>query len=135
MKIKRFGISLEEGLLKSLDNLVKAHHFPNRSQAVRFLIRNNLVEKNFKDNGRVCGCIVLVYDHHKRDLLNKSTDIQHDYQNLIISTQPNHLDHRNCLEVITVKGRAKQLQELADKLISLKGVKHGKLVVTGAGEE
>ena len=132
-KIKRFGVSLEQGLLKSLDNLANKHRFPNRSQVIRFLIRKNLVEQDWKDNKEVAGCVVLVYDHHKRELLNKSINLQHKYQVLVLSVQHVHLDHRNCLEAIILKGKATHLKELADRLISLKGIKHGQLVMSGVG--
>lgn len=130
MKVKRFGVSLEEDLLNSLDELVKKNQFPNRSQAVRFLIKKILVEEKWEGNKEVAGAIVLVYDHHKRELQNKSTSIQHDYHDLILSVQHVHLDHSNCLETITVKGKAKRLIQLADQLIALKGISHGKLVMT-----
>ena len=132
-KIKRFGVSLEEDLLKALDNLSIKHKFPNRSQAIRFLIRKNLVEQEWSDNKKVSGCIVLVYDHHRRDLLNKSIELQHKYQVLVLSVQHVHLDHHNCLEAIILKGRASQLKELADRLIALKGMKHGQLIMSGMG--
>lgn len=131
-KIKRFGVSLEEELLKELDNLSKRHKFPNRSQVIRFLIRKNLVEEAWQENKEVSGAVVLIYDHHKRDLVNKSLDIQHDFSHIILSTQHVHLDHNNCLEIIALKGKASRLRGLSDKLISLKGVKHGKLVITAA---
>lgn len=130
MKVKRFGVSLEENLLNQLDELVDNHQFPNRSQAIRFLIKKNLVEQNWEENKLVAGAIVLVYDHHKKELQNKSTDVQHDFHSLILSVQHVHLDHDNCLETIAVKGKAKELQNLADKLIALKGIKHGELVMT-----
>jgi CopG family nickel-responsive transcriptional regulator len=130
MKIKRFGVSLEEDLLRELDNLTKRHKFPNRSQAIRFLIRKNMVEEAWQENKEVAGCVVLIYDHHKRDLVNKSLDIQHRFGDLILSVQHVHLDHHNCLEMIALKGKAYQLGELADTLISQKGIKHGKLVMT-----
>ena len=128
--MKRFGVSLENNLLKELDELVSIHKLPNRSQAIRHLIRKNKVEDKWKNNANVCGCIVLVYDHHKRGLLNKSVDIQHKYQRLVLSTQHVHLDHNNCLETIALKGKAKELKELADSLIALKGIKHGELVMS-----
>lgn len=131
MNLKRFGVSVEEDLLIALDNFVKRHRFPNRSQAIRHLIRNNLVEKKWKENKKVAGCLVLVYDHHKRDLINKSIDIQHQFQDLVLSIQHVHLDGHNCLETIALFGKAKRLEELADKLIALKGIKHGKLVTSG----
>ncbi len=130
MKIKRFGVSLEEELLRELDRLVKKNKFPNRSQAIRFLIRKNLVEEAWQENKEVAGCIVLIYDHHKRDLVNKSLEIQHKFNHLILACQHVHLDHHNCLEMIALKGKAFHLKELADTLISLKGIKHGKLVMT-----
>ena len=132
-KVKRFGVSLEEDLLKELDNLVKTHKFPNRSQAVRFLIRNNIVAQKWQHNKEVAGCVVLVYDHHKRDLLNKSITLQHGYQDLVLSVQHVHLDHHNCLEMVALRGKAIKLKELADKLIALKGIKHGQLIMSGIG--
>ncbi|MBU1146940.1 MAG: nickel-responsive transcriptional regulator NikR [Candidatus Omnitrophica bacterium] len=128
--MKRFGVSLEDNLLKELDSLIKKHMLPNRSQAIRFLIRKNLVEEKWQGNEEVSGCVVLIYDHHKKDILNKSVDHQHKYQHLVLSTQHVHLDHHNCLETITLKGKAKELKELADRLIALKGVKHGELVMS-----
>ncbi|MBU1864434.1 MAG: nickel-responsive transcriptional regulator NikR [Candidatus Omnitrophica bacterium] len=131
-KVKRFGVSLEEDLLGKLDGLAKKHKFPNRSQTIRFLIRNTLVEDALQHNKEVAGCLVLIFDHHKRELVNKSLDIQHSFSNLILSTQHVHLDHHNCLEMIALKGKANQLNELADRLVSLKGIKHGKLTMTAA---
>jgi len=130
--IKRFGVSLEEDLFKELDSLVKRHKFPNRSQAIRFLIRKNLAEEAWQDNKEVSGAVVIIYDHHKRELVNKSLDIQHEFGGIILATQHVHLDHHNCLEIIALKGKASSLKELSDKLLSLKGVKHGKLVVAAA---
>ncbi len=130
MLLKRFGVSLEENLLKALDNFVKKNQFPNRSQAIRFLIKKNLVEEKWEENEDVAGAIVIVYDHHKREVQNKSTDIQHNYHNIIISVQHVHLDHHNCLESILVKGKAAELKALSEKLISIKGIHHGKLVMT-----
>lgn len=107
MQVKRFGVSLEEELLGELDRLVEKHHFPNRSQAIRFLIKKYSIEDEWEGNKEVAGAILLVYDHHKRDLQTKSTDIQHDFHHLILSVQHVHLDHHNCLETIAVKGKAK----------------------------
>ena len=130
MKVKRFGVSLEEDILNTLDSYVKKLQFPNRSQAIRYLINKNTVEEKWDRNKEVAGAIVLVYDHHKRDLQNKSTELQHDYHELILSVQHVHLDHHNCLETISVKGKAGRLKDLADKLIALKGISHGQLVMT-----
>ncbi len=130
MQVKRFGVSLEEDILKSLDKYVKQKQFPNRSQAIRHLIRKNIVEEQWKGNNIVAGAVVLVYDHHKRELQTKSTRVQHDFHNLILSIQHVHLDHDNCLETIAVKGKAKELIKLANSLIAIKGIKHGKLVMS-----
>ncbi len=125
MKIKRFGVSLEDDLLEALDFYVAENKFPNRSQAIRHLIRKNLVRKQWEGNEEVAGAIVLVYDHHKRDLQHNSTHIQ------ILSVQHVHLDHHHCLETIAVKGKSERLTELANQLIGLKGIFHGELVMTG----
>ena len=132
MKVKRFGVSLEEDLLEKLDELVIKQQFPNRSQAIRFLIQKSLVEEKWEGNENVAGAIVLVYDHHKRELQKKSTSVQHEFHNLILSVQHVHLDHHYCLETIAVKGKAVALIQLADQLIALKGIKHGKLVMSMA---
>ncbi len=129
MNTKRFGVSIEAELLDKLDKFVKERQFSNRSQAIRFLINKNIVEEKWQDNEEVAGAVVLVYDHHKRELQKKSTEIQHNSHDLILSVQHVHLDHDNCLETIAVKGKAQKLVNLSNKLIGLKGVKHGKLVI------
>lgn len=128
--MKRFGVSLEDELLEKLDKLVESHTFPNRSQAIRFLIRKHLTGEQWKNNREVSGCLVLVYDHHKSDLQNKLTAIQHDFHHLVLCSQHVHLDHSNCIETITLKGKAQELQELADRLIAVKGMIHGELVMS-----
>ncbi len=130
MKVKRFGVSLEEDLLNDLDQLVMLQNFPNRSQAIRYLIKKNLVEDEWEGNEEVAGAIVLAYDHHKRGLQKISTEVQHNFHHLIISVQHVHLNHDNCLETITVKGKAKDLIKLSNDLISIKGIKHGQLVMS-----
>jgi len=130
MQVKRFGVSLEEDVLKALDKMVIKHNFPNRSQALRHLVKSTLVTDKIDENKTVAGAIVIVYDHHKRELNNKLMHVQHDYHDLILSTQHVHLEHDLCLETIAVKGKAKKLMELADKIIGTKGLKHGKLVIT-----
>ena len=132
MGVTRFGVSLEEELLEALDQYVKENQFPNRSQAIRHLVEKNLVEKKWQCNRIVAGAIVLLYDHHKSDLTNKLTDIQHHYFEVILSAQHFHLNHDACLEIIAVKGEARQLTELADKLVTLKGIRHGKLIMSQA---
>lgn len=132
MKLKRFGVSLEEDLLKELDKLTRVHKFPNRSQAIRFLVRKNLIDEAWDKNEEVSGALILIYDHHRREVVSKSLNIQHNFTDIILSTQHVHLSHHNCLEIIALKGKAAKLKELADSLIALKGIKHGKLVVSAA---
>ena len=106
---------------------------PNRSQAIRYLIRQDIIKEQWESNRIVSGCVVIVYDHHKRDLLDKAVDIQHKYQNLVLSSQHVHLDHNNCLETIILKEKAWHLKQLADRLIALKGIKHGEMVMSTVG--
>ena len=132
MSIVRFGVSLEKELLEALDNYASDNHFNNRSQAIRNLINNNIVSNKWQCNNHVAGSITLVYDHHKRDLLTNLTDLEHDYRDVILSSQHFHLEHDLCMEIIAVKGKAITLTELADKLIAVKGINHGKLTMSRA---
>jgi len=132
MALSRFGVSLDEEILKALDSFVIENNYPNRSQAIRFLVEKNIVEKKWQCNHIVAGAIVYVYDHHKGDITNKSNEIQHKYFDVILSTQHFHLSHDVCLEMIAVKGPSRKLTELSDKIIGLKGVIHGKLVMSKA---
>lgn len=131
MSLKRFGVSLESKLLEELDRLVIRNRFPNRSQAIRFLIQKNIVEEKWEGDELVAGAIVIVYDHNKKELHEKVNSLQHEYHCLILAGQHIHIDNHNCLEVISVRGNANKLKKLADKLRAIKGVKHGELVMTG----
>ena len=133
--IVRFGVSLEKKLLEKFDILIKERKYPNRSEAIRDLIRENLVKREWVEGKEVAGAITLVFDHHKRDLVNILTDIQHDFHTLIISSQHIHLDHDNCLEIIVVRGKPTEARELADKLRATKGVKYGALSIATTGKE
>lgn len=121
---------MEDGILNDLDTIVNKKHFSNRSQAIRHLITNNKVSDEWEDNKEVAGAIVLVYDHHRPNLQKKSTDIQHDFHHLILAVQHVHLDHHNCLETIALRGKADELRTLSDRLIAIKGIKHGKLLTS-----
>ena len=133
--IIRFGVSLEKELLEKFDRLIKVKKYPNRSEAIRDLIRENLVKREWIEGKEVAGAITLVFDHHKRELVNNLTDIQHDFHTLIISSQHIHLDHDNCLEIIVVRGKPIEVRELADKLRATKGVKYGSLSIATTGKE
>jgi len=130
MALSRFGVSLDEELLKALDSFVIENSLPNRSRAIRHLVEKNLAEKKWQCNQIVAGAVVLLYDHHKGDITTKSNDIQHEYYDVILSSQHFHLNHDNCLEIIAVKGTAKRLTELSDRLIGMKSIIHGKLVMS-----
>ncbi len=132
-ELARFGVSLENRLLEKFDRLIKRKGYSTRSEALRDLIRQELVRKEWEEDHEVAGAVTFVYDHHLRGLTSRLTDIQHDYQKLIISTQHIHLDHDNCLEIVAVKGRAKEVQKLAHALQSVKGVRHGTLSMTSTG--
>jgi CopG family transcriptional regulator, nickel-responsive regulator len=130
MSLARFGVSLDEDILQALDAFVVENNMPNRSQAIRHLVEKNLVEKKWQCNNIVAGAIVLLYDHRKSDISVKLNEVQHSYFDVILSSQHFHLNHENCLEVIAVKGKANILTELSDKLIGIKGIIHGKLVMS-----
>jgi len=134
-ELVRFGVSLEKTLLNRFDDLIRKRKYTNRSEALRDMIRQELVKKAWETGGEVAGAITYIYDHHKRELLNKITDIQHDHQRVIISTQHIHLDHNHCLEIIASRGRVKDVLRLADSLKAIKGVRHCTLSMTGTGEE
>jgi CopG family nickel-responsive transcriptional regulator len=130
MYVKRFGVSLESNLLEELDRLALKYQFPNRSQAIRYLVKKYSVEDNWEHDQEVAGAVILLYNHHKHGLQTRSTKFQHEFHHLILSVQHVHLDHENCLETIILKGNAGELRTLANKLIAIKGVVHGELVMT-----
>jgi len=134
-KVFRFGISLGKDLLDKFDRLIREKNYTNRSEAFRDLIREDLVKAEWKKNKEIVGAITLIYNHHKRELVNKLMDIQHDFGDIIISSQHIHLDHNNCLEIIAVKGSSKEAQKLSDSLKSVKGVKHGTLSLSTTGKD
>ncbi|MFQ5688483.1 MAG: nickel-responsive transcriptional regulator NikR, partial [Candidatus Scalindua sp.] len=123
-------------LLKQFDKYIIEKGYANRSEAIRDLIRNNLVEKEWKIGTReTVGTITIIYNHHKRDLTDTLTSIQHKYHTSMISTMHVHLDAHNCLEVLVVKGKAGEIKIIADRLIGTKGVIHGKLTTTTLGKD
>jgi CopG family nickel-responsive transcriptional regulator len=132
----RFGISLSKRLLRDFDAVISRRGYTSRSEAIRDLIREHLVELEWEEEKKeTVGTITLVYNHETRDLGDKLTHVQHKYIDIIISATHIHLDRHNCLEVIIVKGKGRQIRAVADKLISTKGVKHGKLTMTTTGKE
>jgi CopG family nickel-responsive transcriptional regulator len=134
-KTVRFGISLDEKLLVDFDQLIEQKRYTNRSEAIRDLIRASLVENKSESTEEAIGTVTLIYNHHVRDLSDKLTEQQHSHHDHIISSLHVHLDAHNCLEVLVVRGAAHEVKQIADELIGVKGVKHGKLVMTTTGKD
>ena len=134
MGLVRFGVSLDKNLLEKFDHLIENKNYTNRSEAFRDLIRQELVKKEWEAGEEVAGTITIIYDHHQRELATKLMDIQHDHGKNIISTQHIHLDHHNCMEIIAVRGSAKEAQKLADMLKAVRGVKHSTLGMSSTGK-
>jgi len=132
----RFGISADERLLERFDALISTRGYVNRSEAIRDLIRNALVEEQWDlGEAEAVGTVTLVYDHHTRDLADKLTEHQHSHHQEIVSTLHIHLDADHCLEVVVLRGVASEIKRLAEGLIGTKGVSHGKFVATTTGED
>ena len=132
-KATRFGVSIPSRLLRKFDELIEEKGHGNRSEALRDLIRDFLVEAEWEANEETIGTVTLVYDHHVRELAEELNSIQHDMGEAIISSLHVHLDHHLCLEVIVVRGRSKEIRRLADRLIGTRGVVHGKLTAATVG--
>ena len=127
--LARISLSLEKGLLDKFDRQIAKQEYPTRSKAIADLIRDCLMTTQWTRGATGAGAIILVYDHHKRDLSTRLTHIQHDFHHMIISTQHVHLDHHNCLEIVVVKGKTTDLGSLAHKLKTVKGVTHASLAM------
>jgi len=132
--LKRFSVSLEDKLLAIFDEHIKARSYSNRSEAIRDLIRKAFIKEEWEADKQVMGVISLVYDHHQHKLQEKVTLVQHDFHHHIVSTTHVHMDHDNCLEVIIVRGKAKEVQDLADKLAALRGVRDANLAMSSTGQ-
>jgi len=134
-KVLRFGVSIPKELVRAFDARIRGKGYSNRSEAIRDIMRDYLVEGEWESGqGEVVGTVTIVYDHHVRELSNVLTNLQHGFHDAILCTTHVHLDEHNCLEVVVVKGTSEQVRAIADRLISTRGVKHGKLVCTTSGE-
>ena len=132
-QLARIGVAIDADLLASFDGLIEKQGYENRSEAFRDLIRDRLVRaESEQPNKEVVGTLTLVYDHHQRNLTEKITNLQHDHHGVVVSTLHVHLDHHNCLEVLILRGKSKVVRQLADLLVSIKGIQHGQLAVTAA---
>lgn len=135
-ELARIGIAIPGELLEEFDRLIAKRGYSTRSEAVRDLVRKELVDEiSASPNAEVYGTVTLIYDHHARLLLDKLTEIQHQYHDAIMSSVHVHLDHDNCLEVILVRGKSTLVQKLANTLIATKGVKHGRFMLTTSGRD
>jgi CopG family transcriptional regulator, nickel-responsive regulator len=133
--LERFTVSMDKQLLEKFDLRSKERGYANRSEAVRDLVRGCLVEEDWKNKTeKMAATVTLVYDHHKREVMEKITELQHHSGKLVVAATHVHLDNDNCLEVIILRGPGKDLKNLSDKLISLQGVKHGQTVYTTEGK-
>jgi len=133
--LTRFSVSIESDLLNRFLRMARKHGSKNRSEALRNVMRDSLVREEWQGDDEIVGTITIVYDHHKRELTDRLTDIQHDHHEAVLSATHIHLDHDNCLEMIAVRGTATRVQKIADSLIGTRGVKHGKLSATTTGKK
>ena len=132
----RFGVSIPDDLLGKFDQLISGKGYTNRSEAIRDLIRDRLVEDQWSESGHeVVGTVTVVYNHEQSDLAQKLTEIQHKKHDLIVSSVHVHLDHHNCLEVLIMRGVSAEVRKAGELLISTRGVKHGKITMTTTGKE
>jgi len=132
-ELVRTGVSIERELLDDFDKLIAKRGYSNRSEALRDLIRDALVAEQATGNNPVVATLSMVYDHHRPELTEKLTQAQHHHHGNVLAATHVHLDDENCFEVVLMKGRAAEVKHLADHMLSLRGVKHGKLVMTSAG--
>jgi len=136
MKVVRFGVSVPEELLEKFDRIIEEKGYVNRSEAIRDLMRDFIIRHEWETGDtEVAGTITMLYNHDEADVVKELLDLQHEYLDEIVSSIHVHMDEHNCLEVVIVQGKASRIKEIADRLLSLKGVKHGKLVMTGTGKE
>lgn len=131
----RFGVSMEASLLARFDALIASQGYTNRSEAIRDLVRDRLVEARWEDTGgEVPAVVALVFDHDMRLLGDQMTNMQHGHGDLVIASMHVHLDDHNCLEVTVMRGTSQSVRDLAQRMLSLRGVKHGRLVMTGSAD-
>ena len=135
-ELVRFSVTAPEDLLRKFDDqIARRGDVANRSEAVRDLIRASLVKEELRTpDEQVIGSLTMIYDHHTGDLTRRLDEVQHDYTSEIVSTMHVHLDHHNCLEILALKGRGERVYELADRLLGLRGVKHGELTCAATGQ-
>jgi len=133
-KLKRFSVAVPEDLLNKFDGYINKEGYPNRSKVIVDLISKCIIKESWRKKEEVAGTIVIVFDHHKQSLSRRLTEIQHDYHNIIISSQHIHFGHDTCMEIIVVKGQADEILHLASKIKTEKGIFHSEVVMTNTGK-
>jgi len=134
-KVARITVSVEDALLKQFEVFIANHGYPTRSEAVKNLMRNALVEQEWQKGKEVAGAVAIIYDHHRGAIVKKLVNAQHDFGGLIVCTQHVHLDHDNCMEVVIVRGAASKIRDFLSCLKSIKGIKHSTLMMATTGED
>ena len=133
--LERFGVSIEDELLARFDALIARRGYASRSEAIRDLVRQELVKEEWATPDiEVVGTVTIVYEHHEHELGDVLTELQHKYHDSIICSTHIHLDAHNCLEVVIVRGRSSRVKYIAHALISTRGVKHGELACSTTGK-
>ena len=132
-ELVRIGVSIEQDLLDNFDRLIAKRGYGSRSEALRDLIREALVSEDVNNDRQVVATLSMIYDHHRPELSQKLTDAQHQHHGNILAATHVHLDEHNCFEVVIMKGAAGEVSHMSDHMLSMKGVKHGKLVMTSTG--
>jgi CopG family transcriptional regulator, nickel-responsive regulator len=135
-ELVRFGVSISGHLLEQFDRLISLKGYVNRSEAIRDLIRRHLVEHEWEQGDKeTLGTLTMLYNHHVRELPDRLEHLQHEHYDHIISTMHVHVDEKNCLEVMVIRGKPAEIRALSDSILKVKGVKHGQLVMTSKGRE
>ncbi|MGO8816368.1 MAG: nickel-responsive transcriptional regulator NikR [Terriglobia bacterium] len=134
-QLVRSGISLESDLLERFDRVIHKKGYKNRSEAIRDLVRDYAVTEDVEENRIVVGTLTMVYGHHRPKLAERLIEAQHHAEGHVLAATHVNLDHHNCLKVIIMRGRSSEVSHLADRILSLRGVKHGKLVLTTQGKD
>ena len=133
--LERFGVSMDEALLHRFDDLLAQRGYASRSEAIRDLVRQALIDEEWTDpQAEVTGTLTLVYEHHAHELAHLLAEFQHQYHEAIICSTHVHMDEHNCLEVIIVRGTSSKVKKIALQMISTRGIKHGQLVSTTTGQ-
>jgi CopG family nickel-responsive transcriptional regulator len=131
-ELVRFGISIDQELSEKFDRYVSDRRYATRSEAIRDLIRDALIQQKIElsADAEALGSLTLIYDHHARNLTREMNALQHDFHELILSVMHLHVSHDDCMEIIALRGKTSDIEKLSHALLSLKGIKNGKLFLT-----